>query len=646
MSGLTLLAIPETVVITLLLSFPTSRETRVAGFFLASAIYRVSVPTEEVAMRHPFRKFLLLCALCPVLPGAIIAQEVQLPVMVVPTGRYSSPPLGSTLFATGAQGELPANVVQFPSMVVPTTAAPMWPEANPHQKCGECQDEAQAMEVPCAEDSCGLACSPWWANVPHVDKFPRIGNAFIAPTGPGYYSLADVLFGEYREGPPKYAYPRFSIMQFSFFNADWRYLDKPDNQDHDFFDFLKRNHLGCNWLFTTGGEFRVRYNDENNSRLSGIDNNYYLTRTRVYGDLAFRDRVRVFAEFISANSFEQNLPPLLIDRNFGDILNLFGDLKLGEIKKHGVYVRGGRQELLFGSQRLLSPLDWANTRRTFQGGRLLWHGEKLDLDLFLVQPVIPNPPRLDSVDNDQVFSGFWGTYRPATGQNIDLYYLNLDQARAVAVGRDGVRGGFNVSTLGSRYTGLKDNWLWDLEGMLQFGGFSNQSLFAQAVTTGVGYHFKECPLSPVVWAYYDHASGDPEPGVGNTRRTFNQLFPFGHYYFGFVDVVGRQNIHDFNLHCSFFPTPWITTIVQGHVFRLDSTRDALYNAAGVAIRRDPTGQAGSDVGEEIDFLINFHLDKHQDILLSYSHLFAGSFLANTGNGSDADALYLQYSFRW
>jgi hypothetical protein len=546
----------------------------------------------------------------------------------------SGPPGIRAVYALpeGVTGEGPGTIT-LPYMVVPTG-----PFSSPGVPVGE--------PLPVGDGApCGGPADPW-ANFPPVEKFPQIGNAFIPPGGPGYYSLLDVLRGEYREAPPKYGYPRYGIIQFSYFNANWRYLDDPENTDTDFFDFLKRRHIGDNWLVTTGGGFRVRYNDERNSRLTGIDNNYYLTRTRVYGDLAFRDRFRIYGEFIGANSFDQNLPPLIIDRNFGDILNLFFDLRLFQLGGHPVYLRGGRQELLYGAQRLISPLDWANTRRTFQGGKLFWQGDKWNVDLFVVQPVVPNPSQLDSVDNDQVFTGLWTTYRPADGHTFDWYYLNLDQARGVARGRGGQPGAFNVSTAGARYVGTKDNWLWDLEGMLQFGGYSNQGLFAQAATTGLGYHFKNGPMTPTVWFYYDYASGDPQPGVGNVRRTFTQLFPFGHYYFGFIDVVGRQNIHDLNAHLWFYPTRWVTAGAEFHSFYLDSPRDALYNAAGVPIRRDPTGLSGISVGNEIDLILNFHLTKHQDIFCTYSHLFAGSFLKNTGNGDDASYVYMQYSYRW
>jgi hypothetical protein len=83
------------------------------------------------------------------------------------------------------------------------------------------------------------------------------------------------------------------------------------------------------------------------------------------------------------------------------------------------------------------------------------------------------------------------------------------------------------------------------------------------------------------------------------------------------------------------------------MFRLDSATDALYNASGTAIRRDPTGRAGTDVGDEIDLVTNFHLSQHQDILLGYSKLFAGQFIQHTaGPKGSPEFFYAQYCFKW
>jgi hypothetical protein len=487
---------------------------------------------------------------------------------------------------------------------------------------------------------------PWWERVPIIAKFPRPGWFPMPPTGPGYYSLFDCIHGEYLEKPPKYPYPRVSPIFPAFFNFSFAYLEKPDNTEHDFFDPIKRCHIGENWIFSNGGEIRYRYNNENDSRLTARNNTYDLSRVRVYGDLWYQDLFRGYVEFLDGQTWNQDLVPFITDRDYGDFLNFFIDLKLCEVCEGPVYGRVGRQELLYGSQRLVSTLDWVNTRRTFQGAKLFWQGKKCDVDLFCVEPVIPVADRLDRPDRDQLFSGLWVTYRPNANQTIDGYYLNRDQAARVAVGRNNELGSFNISTVGGRYVGDKNNWLWDLEGAVQFGEWSNQGILAKMGTAGVGYNFKDCCMNPTIWIYYDYASGDPDPGVGNVRRTFNQLFPFGHYYFGFIDVVGRQNINDFNGQIAFYPTKWITTFVQYHVFRLDSPKDALYAANGLPIRRDPTGRAGSSVGEEIDVGLNFHISKHQDIFMSYSHLYAGNFIKQTGPPVSPDYLYVQYSFRW
>ena len=59
-----------------------------------------------------------------------------------------------------------------------------------------------------------------------------------------------------------------------------------------------------------------------------------------------------------------------------------------------------------------------------------------------------------------------------------------------------------------------------------------------------------------------------------------------------------------------------------------------------------TRQAGTNVGQELDLLVNFTLTKHQNVVLGYSHLFAGDFIKQTGNGRDVDFVYAQWGFRW
>ncbi len=49
---------------------------------------------------------------------------------------------------------------------------------------------------------------------------------------------------------------------------------------------------------------------------------------------------------------------------------------------------------------------------------------------------------------------------------------------------------------------------------------------------------------------------EPKKPAGiDMDRTFQQLFPFGHFYLGYLDLVGRQNIRDLNFQLSMHPIP-------------------------------------------------------------------------------------------
>lgn len=524
-----------------------------------------------------------------------------------------------------------------------STAAPVEPQLVPFLE--KPKGQATVSKGEAAQPKAPEPPPSFWEKVPPVRVFPRLGNFPNPPAGAGYYSVKDCLEGNFREAPPRFPYPAFALMPPSFFDADFRYLESPKNTQFDCFDPLKRVHLGCDWWFSTGGQFWWRSMHEVSSRLTGRTNDYDLLRTRVYGDLWYRDQLRFFVEFLDAHSFNQDLDPLPIDRNRADLLNAFVDVKIADIDGKPAYVRVGRQELLLGSQRLISPLDWANTRRTFNGIRAFRQGEKNDLDLFWLQPVVPDPSNFDSVDNNQNFLGAWYTHRPRRGTFLDAYYLWLDNTNRVT--RQGITAApFNVHTLGGRYAGDQDGFLWDVEAALQLGDRGNQSIVAGMFSAGAGYHGKGLSWNPTLWAYYDYASGDNSPNRGNHSTTFNQLFPFGHYYLGWIDLVGRQNIHDTNLHLFLYPKNWVTVWMQYHHFWLASRHDALYNAAGSAYRRDATGRAGRNVGDELDLILNFHVDQHQNILLGYSVLFPGHFIRRTGSNDTAELFYASYVLRW
>ena len=499
--------------------------------------------------------------------------------------------------------------------------------------------------APAAAPATPTAGAPFdWSKAPPVTAPPRPGMFSIAPTGPGYYSLWDVVTGNERQAPPVAPNAPYALMTTPAFEIDYRYMEKP-GYEKDLFDPLKRIHMGEDFLLSFGGSFWYRYMRESDARLTNTSDNYHMIRSRFHADFWYQDKVRIFAEFLDARTFGQALTPAATDVNHTDMLNLFADIKLANVKEGPVYLRVGRQELLYGSQRLISTLDWVNTRRTFQGAKAFWRTPTFDLDAFWVRPMITQQSHFDNWDTKQEFFGLWGTYKPMKGQLVDMYFLSLDDNRNRAIGSNGLMGNSNTHTLGGRLAGDYNQFLYELEGMYQFGQYSNQDISAFAVASGAGYHFKGAPMNPQFWLRYDFASGDKNPNDG-ARNTFNQLFPFGNYYLGWIDRVGRQNIHDFNAQLNLHPQPWATFTAQYHRFYLANKQDFLYNAAGAATLRDVTGQAGGYVGDEIDFRFNIHVNRQQDILVGYSKLFAGNFLKATAPGVSPDLFYVQYNMRF
>lgn len=423
-----------------------------------------------------------------------------------------------------------------------------------------------------------------------------------------------------------------------FYDNNFNYLENPCNTQHNIGDFMKRRHLGRSVVFDVGGEYRFRH--ENLNRLSRHDD-YLLHRTRIYGNVQVSDWFRIYMEAIDAVTNYEDAPVGPVDENRFDALNLFGDIKFLDNCQGDLWFRGGRQELLYGAQRLVSPLNWGNTRRTFDGFKLYWRGKDWNVDGFWTRPVSiwqhlpPVNTKFDNPTGSQEFAGVYITRQGLKNANLEFFFLRYADALPMPPVSPV---NFNYNTLGMRIKKSKNDWHYEFEGGWQGGRYGALFHSAGYATIGGGRTFKCLPMDPVLWVYYDWASGDNNPNDG-INTTFNQNFPLGHKYFGWMDLVGRQNIRDFNIRLTMSPHKKVKWIVWWHLFHLDQARDALYNPLSVPIRRDPTGAAGTYVGQELDMLVKFQLRQRTSLTFGYCHLFGGSFLANTGGIGGQDFYY-------
>lgn len=171
-----------------------------------------------------------------------------------------------------------------------------------------------------------------------------------------------------------------------FYDNDFKQLAEDKYLGHQ----LKRLECGDCWMLDFGGEYRARYQNESNLRGANFSNRsdeFVLGRTRLYANAEYSNLFRFYAEAIDATSNYEQFAPRTIEENRFDALNLFGDALLLDSGDGTWKGRVGRQELLYGEQRLISPLDWANTRRTFDGAKIWYASKDWNLDGFWTRPV-------------------------------------------------------------------------------------------------------------------------------------------------------------------------------------------------------------------------------------------------------------------
>ncbi|MBM4094273.1 MAG: hypothetical protein FJ276_33420 [Planctomycetes bacterium] len=420
-----------------------------------------------------------------------------------------------------------------------------------------------------------------------------------------------------------------------FHDNNFDYLCDPCYCDWHLGDRLKRLGVGQFITFDVGGQYRMRWMDETNHRglgLTGVDDDFLLHRTRVYSNVEVGERFRFFAEYSDAESNGERFPPRPPEVNRSDMLNLFGDVMLCDLSPGPVWARVGRQELLYGSQRVVSPLDWANSRRTFEGYKVFWKGEKWSVDSFYTHPVYPDARNFDSPEENHEFMGFWGTCKPCEHRTLDLFYLAYNDSIA----------GFKYDTLGGRWLKTIDNWQFEVEGAAQFGENTDRSDHAAGFcVAGLSRKFPGVAWEPMLSAYYDWASGSDDRGAGHG---YHHLFPLAHRYLGFMDLFGRRNLETPNVQLLLKPHEKIEILVWYYYFFLENKNDTPYSIV-MTPYNPANAPASADLGQEIDLALTYRFTPRASALIGYSHFFAGAYYELTPGVAyrdDADFAYAQF----
>ncbi len=350
-------------------------------------------------------------------------------------------------------------------------------------------------------------------------------------------------------------------------------------------------------------------------------------------------------------------------------------LFVGNHKEFPVSVKAGRQELVYGDQRLVGHLRWNNNARTFDALKVRWQNPVFGVDIFTGGLVYNDHHNLNrSYIGSDTFSGAYFNWPTLATKAVVESYLLARNVNTGIADQDfsGVAAPFRLPAKQDLYTaglrvrskpGSYGPWDYGFELMHQFG---NRATTAPAATPAAvraaarldqdaysavlqgGYTWTEHLWQPRLAVLYSYASGD-KSAADTKSQTFQNLFATTHLHYGYMDFNSLQNLHDVRVTYAVKPATNLSFALEGHIQALATSADFWYNVGGVF--RNAGGYAtrgtSNKLGTELDLAASWNPIPSTQLELGVSRYFRGNYikesLADNGGSKDASYVYLQFT---
>ena len=391
--------------------------------------------------------------------------------------------------------------------------------------------------------------------------------------------------------------------------------------------------------FQIGGQIRyraqVRQNNDLNSALPDVQD-FIGQRIRFDIRAKLSDQVETFVQFQDSRLWGQEQSTTSND-NLIDLHQAY--VQVNDFAAPGVNLRVGRQEMSYGSDRLIGRGNWDNVGRSFDALKMGYASKKVQLDWFAAKVI--DRRSTGRGDRDQYLYGMYNQFFREKPQHLDVYAIHFrDGLRATGEITAAGRKATEIMTVGLRSEGaIHPGINYDIEFADQFGhrGFDPHSARAFA---GKVYKTLEEKHEFRLGFEYDVATGDSDSKDGRSGEFFN-LFPTNHQHYGYMDLFGWRNMQDFRPMFTVKPVKALKFDIDYHRFYLLESRGAWKNAGGAVLGFDATGESGKFVGDEVDFTAAFPIHKHLKILSGYGLFFPGEFAQKTRGSDTQHFFYLQ-----
>jgi len=383
-----------------------------------------------------------------------------------------------------------------------------------------------------------------------------------------------------------------------------------------------------------GGQFRDRVESQDGLGFAPVNDAYDLTQLR----LGIYLQPTKWLQFVGVTQdarafFNRHLPNAPPYQNTWDIREAYA--QIGSSNEGWFDLIGGREMFSFGDERVIGPSDWSNMGRTFDTARLDLHQAGFKISIFASSVIIA---RDGVIDHHLQGNNLYGIYSSFTHfiprATFEPYLLWRVAPGNVPLSETEGHGALSEVTGGARIAGnLFESFDYDVEMNKQTGSLGVYTIDAWAGHWNVGDTFRRAPGLPKLFAEFNYASGNKNPGA-NTWGTHDQIYPSAHDKMDFADQFGWRNIEDVRIGVDEkIAAKWTLTEVYDD-FWLATRNDAVYGSSGaIAIAPHPA-TTSSHLGEELDLIAEYKQNKHVDYGFGVAHLFTGKYLNEASHGKD------------
>jgi hypothetical protein len=306
-------------------------------------------------------------------------------------------------------------------------------------------------------------------------------------------------------------------------------------------------------------------------------------------------------------------------------------------------LRVGRQEVSFGSSRLISVRDGPNIRLAFDGVRASRFIGDSRIDLFALRPVRPQPGAFnDDSDRSQALWGLHAALVPAAAAplKIDVYWLGYkrDIARfAAGSGRE------YRQSFGTRLYGRRGGWDWNTEAVYQTGRFGNAAIRAWTVASDTGYTFATLRGAPRLSLKADITSGDGDRR-DDRLGTFNALYPNASY-FSESSLLAPANLIDLQPALTLTPTDTLKLTLGWDFVWKQRVADAVYTTPTPLLPVPGTAGTARRIGDQVKLESAWRFAPAWEARLQLAHFDAGPALREAG-GRDVRFVSTALVYAW